>query len=80
MEESKSYRIRRWSNLVQMSYKCFVFSEIEVPRGSTEINLIAVKPSAQFWGESLWPAVVLKVWDTLNIHSSVACDHTGSSK
>ena len=36
--------------------------------------------SAQFWGESLWPAVVLKVWDTLNIHSSVACDHAGSSK
>ena len=36
--------------------------------------------SAQFLGESLWPAVVLKVWDTLNIHSSVACDHTGFSK
>ena len=36
--------------------------------------------SAQFLGESLWPAVVLKVWDTPNIHSSVACDHTGFSK
>ena len=36
--------------------------------------------SAQFWGESAWPAVVLKVWDTLIIHSSVACDHTGFSK
>ena len=32
--------------------------------------------SAQFWGESAWPAVVLKVWDTLIIHTSVACNHT----
>ena len=37
-------------------------------------------PSAQFWGESTWPAVVLKVWDTLIIHTSVACDHTGFFK
>ena len=42
--------------------------------------IMVIVYSAQFLGESLWPAVVLKVWDTLNIHSSVACDHTGFSK
>ena len=32
--------------------------------------------SAQFLGETVWPAVVLRVWDTLIIHTSVACNHT----
>ena len=36
--------------------------------------------SAQFWGESALPANVLKVWDTLIVHSSVTCDHTSFSK
>ena len=29
------------------------------------------------FGASAWPAMVLKVWDTLIIHFGVAYDHTG---
>ena len=38
------------------------------------------KTSEQFWGESAWPTVVLKLRNTLIIHSSVACDHISFSK
>ena len=36
-----------------------------------------LRNSAQFWGESAWPIVVLEVQDTLTFHPCVAVGHAG---
>ena len=39
-----------------------------IPGGWGQVHQYLYLPlSAQFWGESVWTAVILKVWDTLII-------------
>ena len=38
--------------------------------------LVTLELNWNYQSQSVWPVMVLKVWDTLIIHSSMACDHT----